>query len=138
MFLHHLLYLYLYFKGITFFKTSTVPLRAEFIRAEFRTVQGLSIQFSFYRETFVDLVYKRKMFKRKNYVGFIIQAHFDDRFPEKLTTMNSMKFLFKDSILSVLSDRLVSSMLLDLYLEYIQARLEQGGTKNISKMGELS
>lgn len=136
--LRYLLYLYLYFKGITFFKTSTVPANAEFIRAEFRTVQDYEIHFSFYREEFCDLVYRRKMFNRKNYTGYIIQARFDDRFPESLTGMNSMKFLFKDCILNTLSDRLVSNMLLDLYLEYIQARLEQNGARSVSKMGELS
>lgn len=138
MLLRHLLYLYIYFKGITFFKTLTIPANAEFIRAEFRTIQDYEIQFSFYREDFCDLIYRRKMFHRKNYTGYIIQAKFDDRFPESLTGMNSMKFLFKDCVLNTLSDRLVSSMLLDLYLEYIQARLEQNNTKPISKMGELN
>ena len=131
------LQIYLYFKGITFFKTSTVPSRAEFIRAEFRTVQGFTIQFSFYRENFVDLVYRRRMFKRKGYTGYIIQAQFDERFPERLTAMNSMRFLFKDCILNSLSDRLVSSVLLELYLEYIQAKLEQNEKKPVSRMGEL-
>ena len=136
--LRFLLYLYIYFKGITFFKTNTVPMRAEFIRAEFRTVHDYQIQFSFYREEFCDLIYKRKMFNRKNYTGYIIQAKFDERFPDSLTAMNSMKFLFKDCVLNALSDKLVSNMLLDLYLEYIKARLEQSGNRSVSKMGELS
>lgn len=126
---HSLLYVYLYFKGITFFNTLTVPANAEFVRAEFRTVQDYKIHFSFFREEITDMVYRRKMFRKKSYVGYIIQAQFDERFPEKLTAMNSMKFLFKDNILNVLSDKLVSSILLDLYLDYIKVALEQGHDK---------
>lgn len=125
MFFKHLLYLYIFFKGISFFKTNTVPAKAEFIRAEFRTVKDYKIHFAFYREEFSDLVYRRRMFKRKNYTGFIIQAQFDERFPENLTAMNSMKFLFKDTLLNVFSDKIVSNMLLELYLDYIKVRLEQ-------------
>lgn len=128
----------MYFKGITLFKTTTVPAKAEFIRAEFRTIQDYKIHFAFFREEFSDLIYRRKMFKRKNYVGYIIQVQFDERFPENLTSMNSMKFLFKDSILNFLSDKLVSNILLDLYLDYIKVRLEQNQNKELSQHSELN
>ncbi len=119
----------LYFRGIRFYEMESAPKTAEFRRAEFKTVQGHSVAFSFYKENCRDLIYRKNKISEKFFTGYIIQAKFDAiDIPKELLRYNSCKIFFDRSYVESINEDELTSQLLAIYLDFIKAELER--TKN--------
>lgn len=117
--------LYLFYKGIRFYKTDATPRTPQFRTAAFQTVGQKQVEFHFYRETFEDLIYKRGRIRTESFVGYIIQAKLDDELPERLTRYNNLKFFFNSKNWILKDDKLICQTLLNIYLDFLNAELKQ-------------
>lgn len=116
--------LYLKYKGIRFYKTDTTPRTPEFQRAIFKTVGGHAVEFVFYRETFEDLIYKRGAFSKATFVGYVIQAKFEDGMPDSLLQYNNLKFFFNSRNIILKDEQAIASTLLSIYLDFIKQEIQ--------------
>lgn len=118
--------LILYFRGIRFYEMNGTPKTAVFRRAEFKTVQGHSVVFSFYKEDCRDLIYRKNKISEKLFTGYIIQAKFEaDDIPKELLRYNSCKIFFDSSYIESIIEYELTSQLLAIYLDFIKAELER-------------
>ena len=125
MFLKRLLLgLYLNYKGIRFYKTDTVPRSPEFQRAIFKTVGGHAVEFAFYRETFEDLIYRRGTFSKATFIGYVIQAKFEDGMPDSLLRYNNLKFFFNSRNIFLTDEHAIAATLLRIYLDFIKQEIK--------------
>lgn len=112
-----------YRKGIRFYATETVPKSESFKAVEFANTHGVGVEFFFFREESRDIIYKRGMITRERFVGYVIQARFEEHYPETLRSFNNMKFFFNTKeFVAVEEDRLLP-ILLDIYLDFIKQEM---------------
>ncbi len=112
--------LVLYFRGIRFYEMTGTPRTAVFRCAEFRTIQGHSVIFSFYKESFRDLIYRRNKISEKFFTGYIIQAKFEaEDIPVGLLKYNCCKIFFHSDHIGIINEDELTSKLLSIYLDFI-------------------
>lgn len=116
--------LFLYCKGIKFYKTHTIPKSPEFKKAEFRTVGNHLIEFFFYKEICEDLIFKRGKIKKQKFIGYVIQARFDESLPKNLQRYNNLKFFFSSRRIRFTNEDDIVKALLNIYLDFIRSELE--------------
>lgn len=119
-----LIYLFIYTKGLRFYKTCYKPLTATFREAKFITIKNHIVKFSFYREVFEDLYYKENRIVRKKVNVYIIQSQFDTTLPTNITKFNNLKFVFTDKFIFITNENLLTSILLKIHLKFIKEELE--------------
>lgn len=115
----------LFHRGIRFYQTSMVPKSPRFKSAQFETVGDHQVEFFFYREQCEDLIFKRGRIRRETFIGYVIQAEFDDRLPEKLRQFNNLKFFFNSKDFLIRDEDVVASNLLAIYLDFLRSELQQ-------------
>lgn len=125
MFLKRLfLGLYLNYKGIRFYKTDTTPKTPEFQRAVFKTAGGYTVEFVFYKEIFEDLIYKRGVFSKEQFIGYVIQARFDEDLEGSLIRYNNLKFFFNSRNIILRDEHSIAATLLSIFLDFIKLELQ--------------
>lgn len=115
---------YLFYKGIRFYKTESIPKSPEFRKAVFQTVGDHKIQFFFYREICEDLIFKRGRIKKETWIGYLIQTKIDDNLPECLRRYNNLKFFFNSRNWVVSDQEKTTDTLLRIYLDFLKTELE--------------
>ena len=113
----------LYFIGIRFYKTDMIPKTPEFKSVVIKTVGDHKMQFFFFKETFEDLIYKRGKVYRECFTGIVIQARFSDDLPDNIKTFNNLKFFFNNKSMMLQNEELISSVLLNVFLDVIKEEL---------------
>lgn len=117
----------LYFRGVRFYETDKPPTSPRLMSRIFRTLKGYQIEFHFYKEHVQDHVYKRGQFRRKQFVCYVVQARFPDEMPERLRTLNNLKFFVPKSRTALISDSVLIDQLLSVYLRLLCDRLDSQG-----------
>lgn len=115
--------LILYFKGIRFYKTLQVPKSPEYKAVDIRTVGDHRIEFYFYHETSEDLIFKNGKISQETFVGYVIQARFDEGLPPVLHQYNNLKFFFNVNGVFVGEHDVIVSELINIYLRLITSEL---------------
>lgn len=121
MFKQWKLRLALYFGGVRFYKTESLPKSIGFIdRAEFIGTGEGKITLSFYKEACVDLVYRRGRIKEEKYIGYTVHAQFIDM-PESKNALkyNNLKFFFRWNKWLAADDRTICNKLTVIFIERI-------------------
>jgi hypothetical protein len=118
--------LYLFHKGIRFYRTDATPNTPQFRTAVFQTVGNLKVEFHFYKETCEDLIYKQGRIKSEKFIGYVIQATLDQELPERLSKYNNLKFFFNSKNWILKDDNAICETLLNIYLDFLKADLKQG------------
>lgn len=114
----------IFHKGIRFYKTGMIPKNPEFKSAQFETIEGHSIEFYFYREVCEDLIFRRGRIRREKFVGYVIQAQFDEKLPEKLHAFNNLKFFFNTKDFFFRDEQVVVRNLLSIYLDFLRTEIK--------------
>lgn len=117
--------LYLYFAGVRFYRTTVVPKSPEFKTALFEMVGGKNVEFFFYREEGEDLIYRQGRIHRERFVGYVIQARFNEDFPEILYKYNNLKFFFNINNLLRVSEEDISKVLLSIYMDFLKSDMKE-------------
>lgn len=125
MFKKLILKLYLTFRGIRFYETDTMPKSQEIRKVIFELIDDRQVEFYFYRETFVDLIYKAGAIKEVEFVGYMVRANFHEDVPEKLMKYNNMKFVFLANDYLLDDEQLICETLLGIYLDLIKTQLSK-------------
>lgn len=115
----------LYWHGIRFYQTPNTPSGVEFLKTVFKTVNGLKISFLFYKETCEDQVFQRGKFHIATFQGYFVKAEFDEGLPDSLKGFNNFKIFLRSRLLRKLSDKTISEILLNMYLEFIKQELQK-------------
>jgi hypothetical protein len=116
--------LYLYFVGVKFYKTNSVPKSPEYKTASFEMVDGKKVEFFFYREEGEDLIYKLGGVRREEFVGYVIQARFNEELPEILYKYNNLKFFFNINNVLRVSEEDISKVLLSIYMDFLESDMK--------------
>jgi hypothetical protein len=125
MFRRLMIKLYVAFKGIRFYTTERTPLRPEFKKCEFVTMDGKVIQFYFYKEIFTDYVRKHNRTKEVQHVAYSIRMQVDNTMPSHIQEYNNLKVVFKyDSIVGKLEEDLDRELLLQ-YMHFLESLIKQ-------------
>ena len=111
----------LYFTGIRFYRTDTIPKSSGFMnRAEFTSDTGFGIKFTFYKEECVDLIYKRGKIREERFIGYTVHAEFDEGLSKEIIfKYNNLKFFFRAHKWFKADEVAISRMLLNLFLDRI-------------------
>ena len=117
-----LIKLWIHWLGVRFFQTQIVPNNAEVLRSVFETVNGKTIEFLFYRENFLDTVYKRGTFKKKRFHSLVILAKFPEDLDAPMIKFNGQFYFFEGPWLKWIDDEILADELLRVYLYYIQEK----------------
>ncbi len=125
MFKKFLFKLYLFHKGIRFFRTDTVPRTPQFRTAVFDTVGKHRIEFHFYREACEDLIYRNGRVRCEKFIGYVIQAKFDEALPQKLASYNNLKFFFNSRNWILKDDDAICETLLNIYMDFLNLELKR-------------
>jgi len=117
--------LYIFLFGIRFYKTEAVPKSPEFRTATFETVGKHRVEFFFYREVCEDLIFRHGAIHKEKFIGYVIQAKFDQELPEVLYQYNNLKFFFNSKYLRINSEERICRALLDIYLDFLRHELSE-------------
>lgn len=120
-----LLRLYLFYKGIRFYRTTNVPKSPEFKQTIFRTVAQHELQFYFYREISDDLIYRRGRIREEKFTGYVLQVKLDDNLPEIFRQFNNLKFFFKGRDFLFTDEKLICDCLLNIFVDFLKHELER-------------
>lgn len=125
MFKRFLFRLYLFHRGIRFYRTDATPRTTQFKTAVFKTVGDHVVEFHFYREACEDLIYKHGRINSEKFIGYVIQTKLDQNLPEKLYCYNNLKFFFNSNNWIFKDDKLICDVLLNIYLDYLKSELKK-------------
>lgn len=113
--------LIIFFKGIRFYETETLPNESHISFASFRTKSGLLVEFYFYKEECVDLVYQRGQIREERFIGYTVHSKFDDGLRDThVFKYNNLKFFFHCPRLLKVDDREICRTLLSIFLDRIE------------------
>lgn len=113
----------IFYRGIRFYQTSMVPKNPEFKSAEFETIEGQKVEFFFYREQCEDLIFRRGRIRKETFVGYVIQAQFDEGLPDRLHKYNNLKFFFNSKDFFFRDEQVVVRNLLAIYLDFLRSEM---------------
>lgn len=116
--------LYINLVGIKFCCTEIDPTVIEFKRAIFTSVGDYLVEFSFYKKTSSDFFYRFGLLRKRNIIGYVIKAKIDNRFPMRIQRYHGVKIHFESDTLIIKDDQVIASVLLELYLDYLQNDLK--------------
>ncbi len=117
--------LYLYHKGIRFYRTDATPRSPQFRTASFQTVGNKIVEFHFHREACEDLIYRNGRIRSEKFVGYVIQAKFHEGIPDKLAAYNNLKFFFNSKNWILKDDDAICETLLHIYLDFLKSELKK-------------
>jgi hypothetical protein len=124
MFKRLLFKLYLFHKGIRFYKTESTPRVPQFRTAVFQTVGNSQVEFHFYKEVCEDLIFKHGAIRSEKFIGYVIQAKLSNVLPEKLAAYNNLKFFFNTKNLILKDEDTICDTLLNIYLDFLRKELK--------------
>ena len=114
----------LHYRGIRFYQTDIVPKSPEFRSAEFMVVGGHTVEFFFFKDECVDLIFKRGRISKEQFIGIVIQARFTSEAPPMLSKYNNLKFFFNTKNIFVSDEIEIASALLEIYIRFIENELK--------------
>lgn len=123
--------MYLYIRGIRFYKTGDIPQSAVFLKTEIKTVEGRQIVFNFYKESFEDYVHRFGKCYKKVFSGVVVEAKMDESLPPNLYKFNNMRIFFKEIDGGLIGERAASAIVLNAFLDFIIADLADGYRRKI-------
>lgn len=126
--LNLLVRVYLYFRGIRFFRSQSIPTDAVWMKKEIRTVCNRSVVFNFYRQTYEDYVYRFGVCFTKPFTGVLIEAKMGNDLPIKLFKFNNLRLMFEDRHYSWTDSTHANDIILSVFLDYIIRELEQNNS----------
>lgn len=83
------------------------------------TTDGSELVFSFYKKIYKDKIYKRGNVKHETFIGYGIECHFDDSFPDALRQFNNLKFVVKQNFLLLAEEKAILHLLMEIYISFI-------------------
>lgn len=110
----------LFYRGIRFYQTDIVPKSPEFRSAEFRLIGGQIVEFFFFKDESVDLIFKRGKITRELFIGIVIQARFESDASPVLRRYNNLKFFFNTKNILVSDENEIAAALLQIYIRFIE------------------
>lgn len=111
--------------GLRFFKQPMTAKTVVLGTTTLTLTNGSELKFTFYKQSYNDVVYKRGYVSRQTYVGYIIGCDFDDNFPEHLAKYNNLKFtlhrsIFHSWLFDYIDEEAIAHLLMDFYVRFIE------------------
>jgi hypothetical protein len=120
------IFLYVYFAGVRFYHTTMTPTTQNIEKVVIKTVKGYTITFSFYREKLNYISYFLGHNKLSAATVYVISANFSEDAPVEIRRYNSVKLLIKDGLQFINDSSVISRLLLNAYLDFLNAKLTGG------------
>lgn len=117
--------LYLYVRGIRFFRSLVIPTDAVWMRKEIRTVCGRQVDFNFYRQTYEDYIYRFGKCITKEFTGVLIEAKVGDDLPKILFKFNNLRLMFDDRHYAWTEQIHANDIVLNIFLDFIISEIEK-------------
>lgn len=114
---------YIYFRGVRFYSTHRNPDVKEFKRAEFKTIEGKEIIFKFYKETYIDCVFKRNKIIDKKILAYVISIDIDEDLDVAIKDFNNLKIVFSSDLITDEHEEELDKQLLNVYLKFLKNKL---------------
>lgn len=114
---------YIYFRGVRFYSTHRSPDVKEFKRAEFKTIEGKEIIFKFYKETYIDCIYKRGKIIDKKIIAYVISIDIDKDLDVAIKEFNNLKIVFSSNLITDEHEEELDKQLLNVYLKFLKNKL---------------
>jgi hypothetical protein len=115
-----------YFAGVRFYHTTMTPTTQNIEKVVIKTVKGYTITFSFYREKLNYISYFLGHNKLSAATVYVISANFSEDAPVEIRRYNSVKLLIKDGLQFINDSSVISRLLLNAYLDFLNAKLIGG------------
>lgn len=131
--LRFLVRIYLYLRGIRFFRSIMVPTDAVWMKKEIRTVCGRQVDFNFYQQTYEDYIYRFGKCYVKNFSGVVIEAKMGDGMPLMLFKFNNLRLMFDGRHYAWTEQVHANDIVLNIFLDFIIREIEKDQTANKSQ-----
>jgi hypothetical protein len=115
-----------YFAGVRFYHTTMVPTTQNIEKVVVKTIKGYTITFSFFREKLNYINYFLGYNRMAAATIYVISAEFGEAAPAEIKKYNSVKLLIKDGLRFINDDSIISRLLLNAYLDFLNAKLSSG------------
>lgn len=117
-----LIWLYLNFIGIKFYRLNFVPTENKYRHTQCVTYDGKLITFKFHLVTQEEFRYMRSGVFSKLKTSLLIHAEYDDNLPESIRKWNNLAFCFPGIPRWCHKQRFISEMMLLAYLDFIKGQ----------------
>lgn len=118
---------WLHYRGVQFYEASNLPTTAESIRTTFIGTRidenDTEVSFEFYREIFVDKIYRRNRFEDQCYQVFIVKARIKGIEDSRFAYFNDTNLLCKSVWIPNIPDEVIVDVLQGLYIAFIRDHL---------------
>lgn len=119
---------WLYFRGMSFHRTTTEPEHTFIKKALFETHAGKHIEFQIFRADSLYYRYRLGKHQRIKRSGYLIELAFDQAFPSSLTRFNGMRLLFHFHPFLLKEEKVLTRVILNAYLDYIHREIKRTKT----------
>ncbi len=116
--------LLIYYKGIRFYKSVTMPVNEGFKKMSIQMTDGKNIEFYFHEDEYIDYIYKRGRIKKCVFKTHTIRSVMSEGIDEKLLSFNNLKIVFKSNDFYFTDRDIFIKALLSVYLDFIKKELE--------------
>ena len=126
MLIQYLLLAWWWLFGLEIHDLKVTPSNAEVVKTVYTSVDDQDIEIFFYRETYVESMYRFGFYSSKRKVSFIVEGVFEKIPPNSIKRFNRVRYIFNSWLLSSMDDRTIANVLMTIYLGYLHSEL----TKN--------
>lgn len=119
---------WLYFRGMSFHRTTAEPGHAYIKRALFETETGKSIEFQIFPVEPQYYSYRFGKHRRIKRSGYLIELVFDRGFPNSLTRFNGLRLIFHFHPYLLREEKVLTRVILNAYLDYIHREIKKTRT----------
>ena len=113
------------FNGLRFYNQQTVVSDVLMGKSVIKNILGSEIKFKFYKNNYIDIVYKRGKIKKQTFVGYSIECEFGHNFPSEMKAYNNIKMVIRKSLLNILDEKIIFHLLLNFYTKFLILELKK-------------
>jgi len=122
--------------GLRFFKQAMAPNIIKLGVSTLLLDNGAKLTFTFYKQFYHDVVYKRGSVSRQTYVGYVVGCEFDDILPEHLEKYNNLKFtlhrsIFHSWLFDYIEEEAIAHLLMEFYVKFIEHEIRNSGNSTV-------
>ena len=90
-----------------------------------QSIEGNAVEFFFYRESCEDLIFKRGKIRKQVFIGYVIQARFDEQLLPHMKHFNNMKFFFNSRDFVMDDEDALLRKLLGIYISLFKTEIKK-------------
>lgn len=111
--------------GIEIQNLKVTPSNVEVVKTIYGNVDNQDIEIFFYRENYVESLYRFGLYRSRKKVSFIVEGVFDNIPPNNIKRFTRVRYIFSSWLLSSMDDKTIASVLTTVYLGYLHHELKK-------------